>query len=137
MAGRWIVKTEPTTYSYQDLEREKRTVWDGVKNNLALRHIRAMAKGDRVMVYHSGKEKAVVGLAEIVKDPYPDPGSNDPKLVVVDLAAKGAIPRPVTLADIKADKAFEDLALVRMPRLSVMPIDAKLWNKLLAMGGKK
>ncbi len=137
MAGRWIVKTEPTTYSYQDLEREKRTVWDGVKNNLALRHIRAMAKGDRVMVYHSGKEKAVVGLAEIVKGPYPDPGSKDPKLVVVDLAAKGAILKPVTLADIKADKAFKDLALVRMPRLSVMPVDAKLWNKLLAMGGKK
>jgi predicted RNA-binding protein with PUA-like domain len=132
----WILKTEPTTYSYDDLAQEKRTVWDGVKNNLALRHIRAMRKGDQVLVYHSGKEKSLVGLAEIVTDPYPDPEQSDPKLVVVDIKAKGAVPEPVSLADVKADRAFEDLALVRIPRLSVIPVPAPQWKKLLKLGGK-
>lgn len=137
MPNYWILKTEPSTYSFDALVREKRTVWDGVKNNLALRHIRAMRRGDQVLVYHSGKEKSLVGLAEIVTAPYPDPEQDDPKLVVVDIKAKGALPRPVTLGDVKGDGAFDDLALVRIPRLSVIPVPAAQWKKLLKMGGSR
>jgi predicted RNA-binding protein with PUA-like domain len=136
MPNYWILKTEPTTYSFDDLRRERRTVWDGVKNNLALRHIRTMQQGDHALVYHSGKEKALVGLAEIVKAPYPDPEQDDPKLVVMDIEAKGSLRRRVTLAEIKSDGSFEDLALVRLPRLSVVPVPAPQWNKLLRLGGK-
>lgn len=135
MPSYWILKTEPSTYSYDDLVKEQRTVWDGVKNNLALRHIRSMQKSDRVLIYHSGKEKALVGLAEVVKGPYPDPQQNDPKLVVMDIKATKPLRNQVTLADVKSDRAFKDLALVRMPRLSVIPVDAASWKRLLKMAG--
>lgn len=135
MPNYWILKTEPSTYSYDDLVKEQRTVWDGVKNNLALRHIRSMQKSDRVLIYHSGKEKALVGLAEVVKGPYPDPQQNDPKLVVMDIKATKPLRNQVTLADVKSDRAFKDLALVRMPRLSVIPVDAASWKRLLKMAG--
>lgn len=135
MPNYWILKTEPSTYSYDDLVKEQRTVWDGVKNNLALRHIRSMQKSDRVLIYHSGKEKALVGLAEVVKGPYPDPQQSDPKLVVMDIKATKPLRNQVTLADVKSDRAFKDLALVRMPRLSVIPVDAASWKRLLKMAG--
>ncbi|HXF94656.1 MAG TPA: EVE domain-containing protein, partial [Gemmatimonadales bacterium] len=112
----WILKTEPSAYSYSDLERDRRTVWDGVKNPVALKHIGEMRPGDEVVIYHTGNEKAVVGRAEVVSAPYPDPKKNDPRLLVVELAARGRLPRPVTLAEIKADRTFRDLALVRMGR---------------------
>ena len=136
MPNYWILKTEPSTYSFDQLEHDKTAVWDGVKNNLALKHIRQMSPGDRVLVYHTGDEKAVVGLAEVVSIPYPDPKQKDPKLVVVDLKALGRLPKPVTLGAIKADKAFADLALVRMGRLSVVPATAAQWKHLLQLGGK-
>jgi predicted RNA-binding protein with PUA-like domain len=132
----WILKTEPSTYSFDQLEREKTAVWDGVKNNLALKHIRQMTPGDRVLIYHTGDEKAVVGLAEVVSVPYPDPQKKDPKLVVVDLKAAGRLPKPVPLAAIKADAALADLALVRMGRLSVAPATEPQWKRLLQLGGK-
>ncbi len=135
MPSYWILKTEPSTYSYDALVKEQRTVWDGVKNNLALRHIRSMQKSDRVLIYHSGKEKALVGLAEVVKGPYPDPQQSDPKLVVMDIKATKPLRNQVTLADVKSDRAFKDLALVRMPRLSVIPVDAASWKRLLKMAG--
>src|SRR5689334_87500 len=106
MPNYWIVKTEPSTYSFDQLEREKVAVWDGVKNNLALKHMRQMTPGDRVLIYHTGDEKALVGMAEVVSVPYPDPKQKDPKLFVVDLRAAGRLPKPVTLAAIKAEKAF-------------------------------
>ena len=134
-AGRWIVKTEPSAYSWGDLEREGRTVWDGVKNAQALIHLRAMREGDQVLVYHSGDEKALVGLARVARGPYPDPKLDDPKLVVVDLAAERALARPVTLAAIKASGKFAGLALVRQGRLSVMPVSASDWQALRKMGG--
>jgi len=134
MPNYWIVKTEPSSYSYDRLEKERRTVWDGVKNAVALKNIRAMRKGDLAMVYHTGDEKRIVGLAKVVSDPYPDPKAGDPSLVVVDLEAAGRLKRPVTLAEIKADPAFKDLALVRQGRLSVVPVEERLWQKLLAMG---
>jgi len=129
----WILKTEPSTYSFDRLVEEKTAVWDGVTNPLALKHIRTMRRGDEVLVYHTGGEKACVGLATVAGDPHPDPKAKDPKLVVVDLKAGKRLAKPVPLADIKAAPALKDLALVRMPRLSVVPADAKQWRTLLEM----
>ena len=133
----WIVKTEPSTYSYDDLASQKTAVWDGVKNNLALKYLRQMQPGDRVLVYHTGDEKAVIGVAHVTSQAYPDPKQKDPKLAVVDLKADGRLPRPVPLAEIKKDRAFADLGLVRMGRLSVMPASAEQFNRLLRLGGPK
>lgn len=129
----WLLKTEPSVYSYEDLERDKKTVWDGVGNNTALKHLRSMKKGDLVFIYHSGDEKCIVGIAEIVSRPYPDPQKNDPRFVVVDLKAKKRLKNTVSLANVKARKAFEDFALVRIPRLSVMPVSPAQWKTLLTM----
>jgi predicted RNA-binding protein with PUA-like domain len=131
----WLLKTEPSTYSFDHLIADGRTTWDGVRNNLALVHLRAMKAGDRVMIYHSGAEKAIIGLGKVVKAAYPDPKQDDPKLVVVDLTPEKRLPKPVPLAAVKADPAFAQLPLVRMPRLSAMPIGAEDWKKLMAMGG--
>ncbi|HYL53978.1 MAG TPA: EVE domain-containing protein [Gemmatimonadales bacterium] len=133
----WIVKTEPSTYSYDDLAGQKTAVWDGVKNNLALKHLREMKPGDQVLVYHTGDEKAVVGVAKVVSLPYADPKQKDPKLTVVDLRAEGRLPRAVSLAEIKKDRAFADLALVRIGRLSVMPASADQFKRLLKLGGQR
>lgn len=133
MPNYWILKTDADTYPFDALERERRTVWDGVSNALALKHIRAMAPGDRAMIYHSGDEKAIVGLARITGAPRPDP--KDPKLAVVDIEAAGRVPTPVSLAAVKADPAFADLGLVRMSRLSVIPVPPAQWRRLLAMAG--
>jgi predicted RNA-binding protein with PUA-like domain len=129
----WLLKTEPDSYSYSDLERDGAAVWDGVTNNAALANIRKIRSGDDVLVYHTGKEKAVVGRARVTSDPYPDPKRKDPKLVVFDLAPDRPLPRPVTLAEIKADDAFADWQLVRLPRLSVMEVPAKLERRILTM----
>ena len=133
----WVVKTEPSTYSFDDLARQKTAVWDGVKNNLALKHLGSMKPGDQVLVYHTGDEKAVVGTAEVTRSAYPDPKLKDSKLVVVDLKAGARLPRPVPLAEIKKDRAFADLALVRIGRLSVSPVSAEQYQRLLKMGGTK
>jgi predicted RNA-binding protein with PUA-like domain len=137
MPNYWIVKTEPSTYSFDQLEQTKTAVWDGVRNNLALKHLRQMKPGDRVLVYHTGDEKAAVGLAEVASEPYPDPKQKDAKLAVVDLKAAGRLPRPVPLAEIKKDRSFADLALVRMGRLSVSPVSAEQFKRLLALGELK
>jgi predicted RNA-binding protein with PUA-like domain len=129
----WLMKTEPSEFSYSDLEREKRAVWDGVTNNTAMIHIRAMRKGDRALIYHSGGEKSLVGLADIASDPYPDPKARDPKIVVVDIAPAGRLSMPVSLGTIKKEKEFASFPLVRISRLSVMPVPPALWKKLLAM----
>jgi len=131
----WILKTDADSYPFDQLERERRAVWDGVTNALALKHIRSMAPGDVALIYHSNVGKELVGLARIVSAPYPDPKRKDPKLVVVDLEADRRLPKPVTLAAVKADPAFADLGLVRMSRLSVIPVPAEQWKRMLAMGG--
>ena len=131
----WILKTDADTYPFDQLERERRAVWDGVTNALALKHIRSMAPGDAALIYHSNVGKDLVGLARITSAPYPDPKRQDPKLVVVDLEADRRLPKPVSLATIKADPAFSDLGLVRMSRLSVIPVPPEQWRKLLSMGG--
>jgi predicted RNA-binding protein with PUA-like domain len=129
----WLLKSDPETYSFHDLKADKKTVWDGVSNSLALKHIRNMKKGDQAFVYHSGDEKSIVGIAEIVSDPYPDPKQKDEKLAVMEIKFKESLQSPVTLAAVKADKRFSDFALVRMSRLSVMPVSAEQWKTLLSM----
>lgn len=131
--ARWLVKTEPGEYAFQDLQRQGRDVWDGVKNNVALKHMRGMRPGDDVFVYHTGNVRAVVGIAKVVSEPYPDPQSTDPKHTVVDLEAVRALERPVSLASIKADPAFSQWMLVRNSRLSVMPVPDDLWQRVLVM----
>ena len=131
MAQKWLFKSDPETYSFSDLERESKTVWDGVSNNLALKHLRSVRKGDSVLIYHTGEERAVVGIAEVLTDSYPDPKQRDPHLVVVDIRAVKRLPRPVSLDEIKKRASFQDFALVRLPRLSVMPVSEDQWNTIL------
>jgi predicted RNA-binding protein with PUA-like domain len=133
--ARWLVKTEPGTYSWDDLARDKSTVWDGISNHMALKHVRSMKKGDEVFVYHTGDEKAVVGTASVGSNPYPDPNQNDERIAVVELRTGRKLARPVTLAEIKADPAFKDFALVRISRLSVMPVPDPMWDRILSMAG--
>lgn len=133
--GYWILKTEPQAYSYADLSREGGTIWDGVSNNVALKHLRAMRPGDQALIYHTGDERRAVGLAEVTSAPYPDPQYNDPRLVVVDVRPLRPLPRPVELATIKADPFFAEFALVRQGRLSVVPVTPEQWSRLLALAG--
>lgn len=126
----WLLKTEPSDYSYADLERDGRTVWDGVANNAALKHMRAIREGDEALIYHTGKERRAVGVARVVSDPYPDPQSDDERLVVFDIEPRRELATPAPLAEIKQDPDFAAFDLVRIPRLSVMPVPPKLWRKL-------
>lgn len=128
MANRWLLKTEPSTYSYADLEREGRAVWDGVANAVALRNMRAMAEGDLCFIYHTGDEKQIIGIAKVTKAAYPDPKADNPRMVVIDLAPVKKLARPVTLAEVKADPRYADWELVRQARLSVMPVTAERWG---------
>jgi predicted RNA-binding protein with PUA-like domain len=137
VAAKWLLKSDPEHYSFQDLERDGKAVWDGISNNLALKHLRNVRRGDRVLVYHTGGERAVVGLAEAVSDPYPDPQQKDARLVVIDLRAEGALGQPVTIDEIKKTAALKDFALVRLPRLSVMPVTDAQWTAILKMAGTK
>jgi predicted RNA-binding protein with PUA-like domain len=127
----WLLKTEPDCYSWDDLMRDKSTVWDGVSNALALKHIRAMKKGDLALVYHTGDQRAAVGIAEVQSDPYPDPKVGDEKLTVVDLKPKNKLVQPVTLSDIKADPAFAGWDFLRIGRLSVVPVPEPMWRRIL------
>jgi predicted RNA-binding protein with PUA-like domain len=129
----WLLKTEPSAYSFADLERDGRAVWDGVTNNAALKHMRSAKKGDEAIVYHTGDERAAVGLARITGDPHPDPGAADPRIVAFQIEPVRRLSRPVTLAEVKADPTFAGFALVREPRLSVMPVPPALWRRLLAL----
>jgi predicted RNA-binding protein with PUA-like domain len=133
MAQRWLFKTEPSAYSWADLEREGRAVWDGVKNALALKHMAAVAEGDEVLVYHTGDEKAAVGIAEVVRGAYPDPAQKDARLLVVDLRARRALARPVSLAEMRANRKLAGFDLLRLPRLSVMPVPAASWTAIMEM----
>jgi predicted RNA-binding protein with PUA-like domain len=133
MPRHWVLKTEPSAYGFSDLVRERRTRWEGVSNPVALKHLRSMQQGDEALIYHTGDEKALVGLARVASAPYPDPAN--PKLVVVDVEAGTPLPRAVSLAQIRADPAFAELGLVRVPRLSVVPVEPAQWKRLLAMGG--
>jgi predicted RNA-binding protein with PUA-like domain len=129
----WLLKTEPDCYAWDDLVRDKSTAWDGVSNALALKHIRTMKKGDLALVYHTGDQRQAVGVAEVKTNPYPDPKEADDKLVVVDLRAKKKLAQPVTLSDIKADKAFAGWDFLRIGRLSVVPVPPAMWERILEL----
>jgi predicted RNA-binding protein with PUA-like domain len=124
---KWLVKEEPTHYPFASFVKEGTTVWSGVRNPVAQRNLRSMKPGDAVFYYHTGNEKAVVGVARVTGAPRPDPNDKTGKLFVVDLAPVKALARPVTLAEVKAVKAFADFPLVRIPRLSVMPVTDDQW----------
>ena len=134
--SRWLLKTEPGSYSWDDLVREKRTVWSGVSNATALKHIRSMKKGDQALIYHTGDERTIVGIATIATDPYADPKQNDERLAVVDIAPKKKLPRPVTLDEIKADRTFAGWDLLRIGRLSVVPVPQKMWDRIIHLSEK-
>ena len=132
----WLLKTEPSAYSYDDLEREGRAVWDGVTNPVALKNLRAMKAGDEAFIYHTGDEKAAVGRARVARAAYADPKKGDPRLVVVDIEPAGPLKTPVTLAEIKAMPVFADSPLVRQGRLSVVPLTPAQWKAVLDRGRK-
>ena len=128
--AQWLVKEEPEHYNYAELERDGKTVWAGVKNPLAQKHLRTIQRGDRIFYYHTGKEKSVVAVATATSNAYPDPKDGSGKLFVVDVAPSKRLARPVTLAEIKADPAFASFPLVRMSRLSVMPVTDSEWARI-------
>jgi len=132
----WLLKSEPQDYSYANLEQEGRAVWNGVKNPLALKHLRTMQPRDKAFIYHTGKERQVVGVAEVLTLPYPDPALNNPKLVVVDIQAVRSLPQPVTLAQIKQNYNLTDFDLIRLPRLSVVPVPVEYWQQILQLAGE-
>ena len=129
----WLVKEEPDHYGYDQLERDRKTVWAGVRNPLAQKHLRSIRKGDSIFYYHTGKEKSVVAIAKALSDAYPDPNDTSGKLYVVDVAPSKKLANPVTLASIKADAAFASFPLVRMSRLSVMPVTDAEWARIEKM----
>src|SRR3954469_2242632 len=132
----WLFKEEPTHYSYDQLVKDKKTSWSGVKNALAQRHLRGVQKGDRIFYYHTGDEKSVVAIARAATDAYPDPADESGKLVAVDIAPVEALARPVTLAEIKAEPSLKEMPLVRISRLSVMPVSEKEWDRIVRMSTK-
>jgi len=136
MANRWLFKTEPSVYSYQQLEKDKKTIWDGVKNNLALKNLNDIEKGDPILIYHTGDEKAAVGVARALSGAYPDPSQKNPRMLVVDIEAVKPLPRPVTLAEVKTNSKLANFDLVRLSRLSIMKVSEEQWNIIETMAGR-
>jgi len=142
MPAKWLFKSEPGTYSFSDLIRDGKTTWDGVSNNLALKNLRSVHRGDLVLIYHTGIERSVVGIAEAASEPYPDPKQKDPKLVVVDIAPREKLARPVPLDKIRAGgkrdgSPLAQFDLLRLPRLSVMPVSEAQWKAIIALSDLK
>jgi len=133
----WLVKSEPDAYSWEQLEKDKQTVWSGVRNYAARLHLRAMKKGDEVFFYHSNEGLNIVGIAKVVKEAYPDPTADDDTWSAVDIKAFKKLKQPVSRDAIKADKKLANMALVRLGRLSVQPVTDEEWNIVMAMAGEK
>jgi len=131
----WLLKTEPETYSWNDLVAQKRGVWDGVRNYAAAKNLRAMKKGEAVFIYHTGKEKAVVGVAKVIRTAYPDP--KDPAWINVDVSPVGKLARPIDLEEMKEDPKLADLIILRQSRLSVAPVSAKEWGSIIHAAKRK
>ena len=131
----WLLKTEPSDYSYDDLVRDRKTVWDGVANNAALICIRNARKGDKAIIYHTGDERQMVGLAEIISDPYADPKESNPKLAVFDIKPLKKLNKPVTLSEIKAIKKYSEFPLVKEGRKSVVEVPKEYWDEFMKMSG--
>ena len=133
--GGWLLKTEPGEYSFADLVKDGVTPWDGVRSAPAQKHMRAMVAGDRCVIYHTGNVRAAVGLAEVVRAPYPDPDDSSGQWCLVDVRAGAALARPVALASLRGDPRFADSPLLRQGRLSVVPLTASQWDALLELAG--
>jgi predicted RNA-binding protein with PUA-like domain len=133
----WLLKTEPNEYSYTDLEKENTAVWDGVKNALALKNMRTMRTGEEVFIYHTGKERRIVGIAQVANIAYPDPKLTDAKRLVIDIRAVRKLPEPITLAQIKQDDNMKGFELLRLPRLSIVPVLPQYWQHLLEIAGDR
>jgi predicted RNA-binding protein with PUA-like domain len=133
VTGYWLLKSEPDDYSFADLERDERAVWDGVRNPVALAHMRRIQPGDLAFFYHTGSERAIVGVARAESGAYPDPRADDERIVVFELSGRKRLRHPVTLKQIKESGEFRDWELVRIPRLSVMPVSKRLWDRVIAM----
>ena len=133
----WLVKSEPSTYSYQQLEKDGETVWDGVRNYAARLHLRGMKKGDEALYYHSMENLEIVGIAKISKEAYQDPTTDDDKWVAVNLKPYKKLKKPVSLDQIKNDKRLKEMALVRISRLSVQPVTEKEWKIVMELAGEK
>lgn len=131
----WLIKTEPGTWSWDDQARDGTTFWDGVRNHQAANNLKAMKKGDQCLFYHSGGERRVMGTVSVVREYYPDPSDQSGRFGMVDVKLGRAFKRPVTLQEIKQDGRLGDLALVRQPRLSVIPVPEKAWAIICKMGG--
>ena len=136
MATRWLFKTEPSVYSYQQLVKDKSTKWDNVANNLALKHLKDIKKGDLVFIYHTGDERQAVGIARALGGAYPDPEKDNPRMLVVDIEAVKELANPVTLAQVKADKKLAQFDLVRNSRLSIMKLTEEQWDAMMEMSKK-
>ena len=134
--SRYLFKEEPSSYSYDEFAKDGHVTWTGVKNPVAQKNLRSVKKGDLVFFYHTGDEKSVVGIAKALGDAYPDPADKAGKASVVDVAPVEKLPRPVTLAEMKADAGFKDFALVRISRLSVMPVSDAEWARIEKMAGR-
>jgi len=135
----WLAKQEPSGprgYNFSKLEKEKKTVWDGVHNNLALKHIRNMKKGDQVLFYHTGTERQAVGIMTVTTNPYPNPKEKEKRFVVIDVKFKKRLKQPVTLEEMKKQKEFKSWELLRISRLSVMPVPKPIWNEIIKMSQK-
>lgn len=130
----WLVKSEPGAYSWQQFEKDKRTLWDGVRNYQARNNLKKMQEGDLVLFYHSVSEKQVMGIARVAREHYPDPTTDDDRWVVVDLVPEQAFRKPVTLAEVKSDPRLENIALVKQARLSVMPLKPEEFDTLVELG---
>jgi predicted RNA-binding protein with PUA-like domain len=126
----WLLKTEPDSYSWDDLVRDGKTTWDGVANPTALKNIRSMKKGDLALIYHTGGERQAVGIAKVVSGAFVDPSGEDEKMAVIDLKVDKKLPRPVTLDEMKADKAFAGWIMLRIGRLSVVPVPEAMWKRI-------
>jgi predicted RNA-binding protein with PUA-like domain len=135
MTAYWLFKTEPEDYSFDDLVTDRRTVWDGVANNLALQYLRKIKKGDQVLIYHTGEERAVVGIAEVIRDPMKHPDRTGKKDGIIEIKPVRKLPYPVSLTDIRENKTFADFELVKISRLSVVRVKPIHWNTILGLGG--
>lgn len=131
----WLVKSEPSAYSWEDLVKEKQTAWTGIRNYAARLHLRAMKKGDEILFYHSNEGTEIVGIAKVVKEHYQDPTTDDDRWPAVDIASFKKLKQPVTLDQVKKDKRLEQMALVRIGRLSVQPVTDKEWDVIMEMSG--
>ncbi|HZF41312.1 MAG TPA: EVE domain-containing protein [Blastocatellia bacterium] len=135
MSNRWLFKTEPEDYSYDDLERDRRVMWCGVRNSITLKNLREVRLGDQILIYHEGAENAVVGTAEAVTDAYPDPKEDDASVVVVEIKPRRKFAEPLLLAEIRASRALGDFDPARLPPLSVMPVSSMEWQVIQELSG--